>query len=63
MSNANRFLAVLGHPVLFIPVFLIFVNLTCGWKAVEFRYPSLWAGGDVFKEYAYPLTMSWAITH
>jgi hypothetical protein len=63
MSNANRFLAVLGHPVLFIPVFPIFVNLTCGWIAVEFHYPSLWAGGDVFKEYAYPLPTSWAITH
>jgi hypothetical protein len=47
MSSANRFLAVLGHLVLFIPVFRIYVNLTCGWIAVEFRYPSLWAGGDV----------------
>ena len=63
MTDIRKIPAIWTHPAIVISVFLIVVNLACGLIAVEFRYPSLWGGRDVFKEYALPLHLSWAIAH
>ncbi|MFT5727058.1 MAG: hypothetical protein ACI8PB_001190 [Desulforhopalus sp.] len=63
MTDTRQIFAIWTHPAIIISVFLIVVNLACGFIAVEFRYPSLWGVSDVFKEYALPLHLSWAIAH
>lgn len=63
MTETRKLPALWTHPAIVIPVFLIVVNLACGFIAVEFRYPSLWGVRDVFKEYALPLNLSWAAAH
>ena len=63
MNDTRQTPAIWTHPAIVISVFLIVVNLACGFIAVEFRYPSLWGGSDVFEEYALPLHLSWAIAH
>ena len=60
-TNQNR--PIWQHAGLIIPLFLVAANLICGFIAVEFRYPSLWGGSDVFNEYAMPLSLSWALAH
>lgn len=62
MTNPHQ-LPIYRHPTIVIPIFLIIVNLACGFIAVEFRYPSLWGTSDVFTEYALPLQLSWASAH
>ena len=51
------------HPAIVLPFYLVLVNLACGLIAVEFRYPSLWGGSNIFEEYAYPLPLSRAMAH
>lgn len=63
MSNNSSPVRFVTHPAIIVVFFLVAVNLGCGWLAVEFGYPSLWGKSDVFDEYAYPLPMSWAMTH
>ena len=63
MTDTRDIPAIWTHPAIVIFVFLIVVNLACGFIAVEFHYPSLWGGSDVFKEYAFPLHLSWAGAH
>ena len=63
MTDTRQTPDIWTNPAIVISVFLIVINLACGLIAVEFRYPSLWGGSDVFKEYALPLHFSWAIAH
>lgn len=63
MTDIRQTPALWTHPAIVISVFLIVVNLACGSIAVEFHYPSLWGGSDLFIEYALPLHLSWATAH
>lgn len=49
--------------VVLIAAYLLAVNLLAGYVAVALSYPSLWGGGDVFKEYAVPIPYGWAMMH
>lgn len=63
LINMPKISALLTSRPLVIGLFLLVVNLSCGFIAVEFRYPSLWGGGNVFAEYALPLHLSWGFAH
>jgi len=49
--------------VLTFIAFVIVVNLLAGYTAIYFNYPSLWGGNLAFSEYAFPVPLTWALSH
>ena len=49
--------------IVFLLIYMIAANLLSGFIAVWFRFPSLWGNGEVFIDYAQPVSFTYALSH